>query len=207
MDDSTGTQECAPGSQAIFFGDFRHVVARIIWIRVARTLERRMFLPLSNSNGKFRIMGVPLIVAAIAAVLSAAPGGSLKLNPQDGLTYQWIPPGSYSTGCLPGDTECYGLERHREKISVASGFWIGRTEVTQAAYMRIMNAAPWFYKGANLSANRIGSDRMDGRDRLLQSDRDATAHGVGVGMGRLRRNCRAAEGAGRFPGVVRAKQQ
>ena len=56
MDDSTGTQECAPGSQAIFFGDFRHVVARIIWIRVARTLERRMFLPLSNSNGKFRIM-------------------------------------------------------------------------------------------------------------------------------------------------------
>jgi sulfatase modifying factor 1 len=115
-----------------------------------------MVLPLSNLNGKFRIIGPPLIVAAIAAVLSAASGGSSKLNPQDGLTYQWIPPGSYYTGCLAGDTECYGLERHREKIAVASGFWIGRTEVTQAAYMRIMNAAPSFYKGADLPADRIG---------------------------------------------------
>jgi formylglycine-generating enzyme required for sulfatase activity len=101
-------------------------------------------------------MGPPLVVAAIVAVLSAAPRGSSKVSPRDGLTYQWIPPGSYYTGCLPGDTECYGLERQREKIVVARGFWIGRTEVIQAAYMRIMNADPSYYKGANLPADRVG---------------------------------------------------
>jgi formylglycine-generating enzyme required for sulfatase activity len=100
-------------------------------------------------------MGV-LIVVAIAAALSAASGGSSRLNSRDGLTYQWIPAGSYFTGCLPEDTECYGLERHGEKIVVAGGFWIGRTEVTQAAYMRVMNADPSFYKGADLPADRIG---------------------------------------------------
>ena len=78
------------------------------------------------------------------------------MNPRDGLTYQWIPPGSYFTGCLPGDSECYGLERHREKIVVASGFWIGRTEVTQAAYMRVVNTNPSYYKGADLPADRVG---------------------------------------------------
>jgi formylglycine-generating enzyme len=113
-------------------------------------------LPFSSPNGKFRIMGLSVIVAALTAVLPAAPGGSSKLNPRDGLTYQWIPPGSYFTGCLPGDTECYGLEQHWEKIVVANGFWIGRTEVTQAAYMRVMSADPSYYKGADLPADRVG---------------------------------------------------
>jgi formylglycine-generating enzyme required for sulfatase activity len=81
---------------------------------------------------------------------------SSKANPRDGLTYQWIPPGSYVTGCLPGDTECYGLERRRGKIVVVTGFWIGRTEVTQAAYKRVMEAAPSYYRGANLPADRVG---------------------------------------------------
>jgi formylglycine-generating enzyme required for sulfatase activity len=106
-------------------------------------------------KGKLTIIGL-LNMAAIAAVLSTAPGDSSKVDSLDGLTYQWIPPGSYFTGCLPGDTECYGIERPREKIVVASGFWIGRTEVTQAAYMRVMSADPSFYRGADLPADRIG---------------------------------------------------
>jgi sulfatase modifying factor 1 len=121
-----------------------------------REPARKAYMRFSSSNAKFRIMGLPVIVAVLAAVLPAASGGSSKVNPQDGLTYQGIPPGSYFTGCLPEDTECYGLERHRDKIVVASGFWIGRTEVTQAAYMRVMNADPSFYKGSDHPADRIG---------------------------------------------------
>jgi formylglycine-generating enzyme required for sulfatase activity len=101
-------------------------------------------------------MGLSVIVASLTAVLPAAPGGSSIVNSRDGLTYQWILPGGYFTGCLPGDTECYGLERHREKIIVANGFWIGRTEVTQAAYVRVMSAVPSYYKGADLPADRVG---------------------------------------------------
>jgi formylglycine-generating enzyme required for sulfatase activity len=121
-----------------------------------RRREGRVVLLFSSSNEKLQIMGLPVIVAVLAAVLPATPGSSSKVNPRDGLTYQWIPPGSYFTGCLQGDTECYGLERNREKIVVASGFWIGRTEVTQAAYMRVMNADPSYYKGADLPADRVG---------------------------------------------------
>jgi formylglycine-generating enzyme required for sulfatase activity len=113
-------------------------------------------LQFSSSSGKLRFLGLPLIVAALTVVLPAISAGSSNVNPRDDLTYQWIPPGSYFTGCLRGDTECYGLERHREKIVVASGFWISRTEVTQAAYMRVMNADPSYYKGTDLPADRIG---------------------------------------------------
>ena len=102
------------------------------------------------------IVAAPVIVAVLTALVSAAPKVSSKVNPRDGLTYQWIPPGGYFTGCLPADTECYGLERRRERVVVARGFWISRTEVTQAAYMRVMHAAPTLYKGPNLPADRIG---------------------------------------------------
>lgn len=96
----------------------------------------------------------PMIVAAAAVFLGA--GVRQRVNLSDGLTYRWIPPGSYFTGCLPKDTECYGLERHREKVTISKGFWIGRTEVTQAAYMRVMDADPSRYKGADRPVDSVG---------------------------------------------------
>jgi formylglycine-generating enzyme required for sulfatase activity len=113
-------------------------------------------LPFLSLNSKFRMLSLPFILAALNAVLPAAPASSSRSNPWDGLNYRWIPPGSYLTGCLPGDTECYGLERAREKVVIASGFWIGQTEVTQAAYQRVKNADPSFYKGPDLPADRVG---------------------------------------------------
>ncbi len=102
------------------------------------------------------IKGLAVMVAAVTAFLAAALGDSSKVSSRDGLVYQWIPPGSYMTGCLPGDLECYGLERRPEKIVIAGGFWIGRTEVTQAAYLRVMNADPSYYKGGDLPVDRVG---------------------------------------------------
>jgi formylglycine-generating enzyme required for sulfatase activity len=107
-------------------------------------------------SARFHVIGLLAVVAALVAVPYAAPEDSTKVNPEDGQPYQWIPPGSYFTGCLPGDRECYGLERHREKITIAHGFWIGRTEVTQAAYTRVMSAAPSRYKGADLPVDSVG---------------------------------------------------
>lgn len=88
------------------------------------------------------IKGLAVMVAAATAFLAGGLGDSSRVGPRDGLVYQWIPRGSYMTGCLPGDSECYGLERRREKIVIASGFWIGQIEVTQVAYLRVMNVDP-----------------------------------------------------------------
>ena len=63
----------------------------------------------ASSSGKIRVVFLLDILVALTSVLCAAPVGTARMNPQDGLTYQWIPSGSYYTGCLPNDTECYGL--------------------------------------------------------------------------------------------------
>jgi formylglycine-generating enzyme required for sulfatase activity len=111
-------------------------------------------VPVSTLHQRCAVV-LPYIVFGLAALLHAAPPVSPKINSHDGLIYQWIPPGTYISGCLPADKQCYGLERPAEKITIARGFWMGRTEVTQAAYRRVMHADSSRYKGANLPMDSV----------------------------------------------------
>jgi len=54
----------------------------------------------------------------------------------DGLLYVWIPPGSFTMGCSPGDRECFDDEKPVHARTVRQGFWIGQTPVTVAAWKR-----------------------------------------------------------------------
>jgi formylglycine-generating enzyme required for sulfatase activity len=94
-------------------------------------------------------------LGVLAAALTAAPRDAPRVNPRDGLLYQRIPSGSYFTGCLPGDGQCFGLERRRAKVAVKE-FWIGQTEVTQAAWQRVMGTDPSHYKGNDLPVDSVG---------------------------------------------------
>jgi formylglycine-generating enzyme required for sulfatase activity len=62
--------------------------------------------------------------------------GEVRVNPNDGLKYVWIPPGSFQMGCSPGDSDCdiYINENPSHKVTVTKGFWLGQTEVTVGAY-------------------------------------------------------------------------
>jgi formylglycine-generating enzyme required for sulfatase activity len=79
------------------------------------------------------------MVGVFAAGVSARNGpsalaGSTKRNPQDGLLYVWIPPGSFSMGCSMGDQDCFSEETPTHPVTISKGFWMGQTEVTVRAY-------------------------------------------------------------------------
>jgi formylglycine-generating enzyme required for sulfatase activity len=67
-----------------------------------------------------------------------APAGEARtpawVNPVDGQTYLWIPPGKFVMGCSPGDDQCSPDEKPAHAVRITSGFWFSRTEVTVAAY-------------------------------------------------------------------------
>jgi len=78
----------------------------------------------------------------------ALRAGATKVNPKDGLTYVWIAPGTFQMGCSPGDYECFdNLEKPAHTVTISKGFWIGQTEVTQAAFQRVMGYNPSSFKG------------------------------------------------------------
>ena len=59
-----------------------------------------------------------------------------KVNPKDGLRYVWIPAGSFTMGCSPGDNECRNDEQPAHKVEITHGFWLMRTPVTVGAWKR-----------------------------------------------------------------------
>ncbi len=87
---------------------------------------------------------------------AAAPKlGDSKVNPTDGLKYLWIPPGSVTTGCSAGDTECYPDEYPARKITLTRGFWLSQTEVTQAAFESVMGYNPSIFQGPDLPVEYV----------------------------------------------------
>jgi len=77
------------------------------------------------------------------------------VNPKDGLTYVWIPPGTFQMGCSAGDSECYEDEKPAHTVALTEGFWIGQTEVTQAAYQRVMGTNPSHFRGRPLPVEQV----------------------------------------------------
>jgi formylglycine-generating enzyme required for sulfatase activity len=62
------------------------------------------------------------------------------VNLKDGQKYVWIPPGSFTMGCSAGDNECKDDEKPAHRVDIPTGFWLGQTEVTNAAYRKAMPA-------------------------------------------------------------------
>ena len=94
------------------------------------------------------------ILCAVVSALSLR--AETKRNSKDGLIYVWIPPGTYTMGCSPGDGECFDWEAPRHNAAVKKGFWIGQTEVTQRAHEKEMGTNPSRYRGANLPVEQVG---------------------------------------------------
>jgi hypothetical protein len=79
---------------------------------------------------------------APAPVMAELTPGMVRANGKDGLPYAWIPPGRFMMGCSPSDNQCENDEKPAREETIAKGFWIGRTEVTQEAYQRVMGTNP-----------------------------------------------------------------
>ena len=70
----------------------------------------------------------------------APKAGEVEENPKDGLKYVWIPPGTFTMGCSPGDNECDYPEQPGHRVTLSRGFWMGQTEATVGAYQRFAAA-------------------------------------------------------------------
>jgi formylglycine-generating enzyme required for sulfatase activity len=84
--------------------------------------------------------------------------GDRKVNPKDGLTYVWIPPGTFMMGCSLGDSQCGSSEKPLHQVTITKGFWIGQTEVTQTAYERVKGSNPSHFKGGLFPVESISWD-------------------------------------------------
>jgi formylglycine-generating enzyme required for sulfatase activity len=84
-----------------------------------------------------------------------------RLNPKDGLTYVWVPPGKFMMGCSSGDNECEADEKPAHEVEITRGFWMGQTEVTQAAWKKVTGSDPSHFKGDQLPVEQVSWEEAD----------------------------------------------
>lgn len=62
----------------------------------------------------------------------------------DGMVY--IPPGKFMMGCSAGDSECDDDEKPAKQVSIAKGFCMDMTEVTQESFQKVIGNDPSFFR-------------------------------------------------------------
>jgi formylglycine-generating enzyme required for sulfatase activity len=135
----------------------RHAANLIGW---QGALPHAGFEELAGAVEEILVAPAPQPVRASAAAVPAAiiqpaaparfTTGETRLNPKDGLTYVWIPPGKFIMGCSPGDGECFSNnESPRHEVTITRGFWLGQTPVTEAAYSRFLKATGKYAESAS----------------------------------------------------------
>jgi len=126
---------------------------------------------------------VPICEPVRASLVLPKPG-DVRINPADKLPYVWIPPGTFTMGCSPGDelwnspdlepappgsgfrpprpsTPNAWVYRQDEEAIIAhrviltKGFWIGQTQVTQEAYERVIGRSPSRFRGEQRPVEQV----------------------------------------------------
>ena len=80
---------------------------------------------------------------------TALSGVTVRVNPRDGQTYVWVPPGRFVMGCSTGDPDCEDDEHPAHMVDIKSGFWLARTEATSGQYDKSSDGG----KSARAAAN------------------------------------------------------
>jgi formylglycine-generating enzyme required for sulfatase activity len=64
----------------------------------------------------------------------------------------WVAPGTFTMGSAPEEPERNQAEGPQMEVTLSRGFWLGKTEVTQAQYQAITNENPSTFKNVGPNA-------------------------------------------------------
>jgi formylglycine-generating enzyme required for sulfatase activity len=138
------------------------IPARIDDVVIPLAFRRLQVADLVGWSGTLPNGGFDELAGAVSGVLgdAAKPAANaaqtgVRLNPIDGLNYVFIPPGKFTMGCSVGDSECFSNESPPHDVRISKGFWLGQTQVTQAACKEVMKSNPSRFKDDELAVENV----------------------------------------------------
>ena len=113
-----------------------------------------------------------LVKAHPSPVLTAAPveGESFSI-PDVNLNMLWCKPGTFMMGSPEGEKGRENDET-RHQVTLTKGFYLGKYEVTQAQWKKVMELNPSHFKGATLPVEKVSwEDAMQFCEKLTQMEK------------------------------------
>ena len=72
-----------------------------------------------------------------------------------GIEMLLVPPGTFMMGASPGDTQAGDDEKPAHEVTITKAFYLGRTEVTQAQWFKVMDTNPSKFRGESLPVDSV----------------------------------------------------
>ena len=97
----------------------------------------------------------PASNAASSTTGAAWPGARpQQMQSREGIEFVWVPAGSFMMGSENG----WADEKPAHRVTISEGFYMGKYEVTQAQWQKVMRNNPSNFKGANLPVEQVSWD-------------------------------------------------
>jgi formylglycine-generating enzyme required for sulfatase activity len=96
----------------------------------------------------------------IALSICCAPESKSRIG-SDGISYTWIPTGTFQMGCVPVDTSCWEEELPRHIVSIHEGFWMSQTEVTIGAFRKFVKESGYVPESSRENKGRMYRNEAD----------------------------------------------
>ncbi len=77
----------------------------------------------------------------------------------DGIEFVWVPAGSFTMGS-PANEQGHSPDEVQHNVTLSQGFWLGKYEVTQAQWQRVMGSNPSTFKGDDLPVEMVSWDNI-----------------------------------------------
>lgn len=125
--------------------------------------------------GALGTLAVTTAGAEPAAATGPEPTGSRAI-PDLALTLLWVKPSSFTMGSPPDEPNRHKAEGPPRRVTVTTGFWLGKTEVTQSQYEAVDGANPSRFTdvGKNAPVERVSwLDAMAWCKKLTARERAA----------------------------------
>jgi formylglycine-generating enzyme required for sulfatase activity len=91
-------------------------------------------------------------IGAKAGPLEGKKPGDERDDNGLGMRLVWCPPGEFQMGSPKTDNDAFRDEHPQVRVTLTKGFWLAKTELTQAEWQQIMGTAPWKKKAGTKEA-------------------------------------------------------
>lgn len=116
-----------------------------------------------QAKGSSRTVAPPEAVEAYESFEGNRPGEERRFEIAPGvkMTFCWCPPGDFVMGSTVTEEHSWAYQ-DQVKVTLTKGFWMLKTEVTQAQWQAVMGSNPSHFQGANLPVETVSwNDAQD----------------------------------------------
>ena len=104
----------------------------------------------SSFQNKTTIIGIVmgLVIVLLGGYFLMSKMGQPEKNRTNtiGIEFALIPSGSFQMGCSDGDENCQDDEKPQHKVTISNSYYMGKYEVTQGQWKRVVGNNPSFFK-------------------------------------------------------------